>query len=76
MKQKLEDGRAIDGSECSLTGDGDCILEEFEEGVNSGDAKAGEWIGSIGGGRKTVRIRASTTGKFYLNPASDCLWLR
>lgn len=76
MLRKLEAGKCVDVSECKRTFEGDYILDGVEDGADYCDAKAEQWIWSIGRRRNDGIILASTTSKFYGNPDFECIWLR
>lgn len=76
MKEKIEKGEAIDIGGCKRTTDGDYILTEFINDVDYCDGTEEAWIWSIGEHIETHRIYASTSNKFYQNPAFRCLFLR
>lgn len=75
MKEKLAAGQAIDVSSYPVNSDGDYVLKGFTEDVDYCDAKAEEWIWSIGR-MEDGQILASTTNKFYQAPGVECLFLR
>ncbi len=83
MAEKLSDGEAEDISQCERTPEGHYILtgdlaQEAErmEGTDFCDAKAEQWVWSIGRNLKTGQILASTDAVFYQNPEYYCLFLR
>lgn len=80
MREKLDDGRAIDVSPFPKTADGDYILPKFTDEVDYCDAKTESWIWSIGQSEAPGYVKmpdgtermlpsgsivASTTQKFY-----------
>jgi hypothetical protein len=76
MKEKLENGEAIDVSACEKNENGDYILTNFEEDVDYCDSVNEWWIWSIGKNYTTGQILASTNSKFYQNKDYKCLFLR
>lgn len=75
MEEKLQEGEAIDLSECKRE-DGAYVLKEFIEDKDYCDKKAEEWIWSIGRRLSDGKILAATDGRFYQNSKYECLWLR
>lgn len=76
MEEKLKAGKAIDVSGCRRTNDGDYLLTAFDEDADYCDSQTEAWIWSIGKHRETGQIVASTSTRFYENPAYHCLFLR
>lgn len=76
IQRKIQHGEAVDVSGFVRTVDGDYILPDYADDIDYCNAKTEEWIWSIGRHRESGQILASTTQKFYLNPAFECLWLR
>lgn len=75
MQEMLEEGEAIDISECLKDSEGNYILKEFIDGKDYCDAKKECWIWSIGQAKNGL-IYASTDCRFYGNPKFKCLFLR
>ena len=49
----------------------------YEDDVDYCDVELEVWIWSVGKEKTSAgRIFAAVDGRFYLNPAYDCLWLR
>lgn len=87
MERKLQKKEATDLSGLPRTPAGDYVLLllllEWRGRIDRNtfvmdfcDAKTEEWIWSIGRDNESGDILASTTAKFYQNPAFECLWLR
>ncbi len=76
MQRKMQAGEAVDVSGFPLNPDGDYILPDYADDIDYCNSKTEEWIWSIGRHRESGQILASTSQKFYQNPAFECLWLR
>jgi hypothetical protein len=78
MEKMLKDGEALDLSKYPKNADGDAVLPPTLdiEGLDLCYADTESWIWSVGKNRKTGEVLASTSSKFYGDPAFECLWLR
>lgn len=75
MARKLERGEAIDVSAFPREGKY-YVLDAYADELDYCDAKAEQWIWSIGRRRSDGRILASPVNDLYQNPDFECLWLR
>ena len=87
MARKLETGEALDVESPDLRAPigiveygpafvGVYRLQRFVDDVDYCVGSTEEWIYSIGKRLTDGAIFAATDGRFYLNPAFECLWLR
>jgi len=78
MKEKLDNGEAIDLSQCEREGNSYIIPPEMfrDDGVDYCNAKTEQWIWSIGRRYSDGLILASTRTEYYQNDKFECLWLR
>jgi len=83
MRERLEQGKAIDISECERTEEGDYVLPpELWDAIEATDADicdaaADTWVWSVGENKDTGQIEASMTpAKHYERAGWKCLWLR
>jgi len=82
MEQKFKRGEAVDLAILSRNFDGDYCLGRDSKVLDVikdkelCDLKQEVWIKSVGRSKETGEIYASVTGKYYDNPAFECVWLR
>lgn len=76
IERKLQCQQLIDVSKYERTDKGDYVVPEFVDAMDYADCQIETWIESIGRHYETGRILASTTNRFYMNTAFECLFLR
>lgn len=85
MQRKLSAGRAIDvetilappqPTDVGPAFVGVFRLREFHDDVDYCVGSTEQWIWSIGRRHSDGAIFAALDGRFYQNPAFECLWLR
>lgn len=85
MARKLETGECLDVEkmldpkhfdETGPAFDNVYRLDRFVDDVDYCVASTEQWIWSVGRRLSDGAIFAATDGRFYQNPAFECLWLR
>lgn len=84
MREKLDEGEAIDLSSCERASDGSYIVPESvasisdirDGGLDFCNKQTERWIWSIGRNNQTNQVLASEDTRFYQNGDYECLWLR
>ena len=78
MQEKLENGEAIDLSNCEKEGRYYVVPEELwdNSGVDYCDSVRECYIWSIGRRYNDGKIIASSASDLYQNPDFECIWLR
>jgi hypothetical protein len=82
MRSRLRRGEALDVSRCGRTRDGDYVLPirmhppKRKDPKDYCDSTLEAWVESIGRNRRTGKVVASLSGKFYKKRGWECIWLR